>query len=120
MVIYGFEIVTWLRSQMVPATRKTTARDPLRVRQSRKLFRPLSLKLVTSQTKPPRPPTEAAPPPCAPGKAGGLVCAVTVHDVNDKATSSPIVLYIVAKRRSGHLGSARWPRLSRKKFPLLG
>jgi hypothetical protein len=26
--------------------------------------------LVTSITTPPRPPTEAAPPPCAPGKAG--------------------------------------------------
>src|SRR6266404_6494953 len=98
MVIYGFVIVTWLRNWMVPPTRKTTVRGPLRVRQSRKLFRPLSLKLVTSQTEPPRPPTAAAPPPCALGKAGVLVLEVTAHDVENKAASSPVVLYIVARR----------------------
>src|SRR6266404_3110814 len=54
---------------MVPPTRKTTVRGPLLVAQSRKLFGPLSLRFVTSQTVPPRPPTEPAPPPWAPGKA---------------------------------------------------
>src|SRR3984893_16762687 len=69
MVIYGFEIVIWLSNWMVPPTRKTTVRGPLRLTQSRKLFGPLSLRFVTSQTAPPRPPTEPAPPPWAPGNA---------------------------------------------------
>src|SRR5258708_3046040 len=38
---------------------------------ARRLPLPESFKLVTSITTPPRPPSEAAPPPCAPGKAAG-------------------------------------------------
>jgi hypothetical protein len=44
-------------------------RGPLASTQERSEPPPLSLRLVTSITTPPRPPTLAAPPPCAVGKA---------------------------------------------------
>ena len=47
--------------------------------QSRKLLGPLSLRFVTSQTAPPRPPTEPAPPPWAPGKAASGPAGVDVE-----------------------------------------
>jgi hypothetical protein len=53
-----------------PATRKMQVRGPLACTQARKDPVPESFVLVTSITTPPRPPTEAAPPPAAPGKAG--------------------------------------------------
>ena len=41
---------------------------------SRKLPGPLSFRLVTTKTFPPRPPKEYIPPPCAPGNAGIFAC----------------------------------------------
>src|SRR3982751_979003 len=55
---------------MMPATRKTQVREPLCDKQLRSEPSPESLRLVTSMTWPPRPPTDEAPPPCAPGNAG--------------------------------------------------
>jgi hypothetical protein len=54
----------------IPATRKTQVRGPLACTQARKEPVPESFVFVTSITAPPRPPTEAAPPPAAPGNAG--------------------------------------------------
>ena len=54
---------------MRPATRKTHVRGPLAWMHARSEPPPLSLRLVTSITAPPRPPTLDAPPPCAPGNA---------------------------------------------------
>jgi len=54
----------------MPATRNTQVRAPLASTHARSEPAPESFKFVTSKTAPPRPPTEAAPPPCAPGKAG--------------------------------------------------
>jgi hypothetical protein len=54
-----------------PATRNTQVRAPAAITHARSDPAPESLRLVTSMTVPPRPPTEAAPPPCAPGNAAG-------------------------------------------------
>jgi hypothetical protein len=54
----------------IPATRNTQVRGPLASTQARRDPVPESFVLVTSITAPPRPPTAAAPPPCAPGNAG--------------------------------------------------
>jgi hypothetical protein len=54
----------------IPATRKTQVRGPLASTQARKDPVPESFVFVTSITAPPRPPTELAPPPSAPGNAG--------------------------------------------------
>src|ERR1700730_12692462 len=53
-----------------PATRNTQVRGPLACTQARRDPLPESFVFVTPITTPPRPPTEAAPPPEAPGKAG--------------------------------------------------
>lgn len=58
-----------LNGVMMPATRNTQVRGPLASMQARKLPVPESLRFVTSMIAPPRPPTAAAPPPCALGKA---------------------------------------------------
>jgi len=52
-----------------PATRNTQVRGPVAITQARSDPVPESFVFVTSMTAPPRPPTDAAPPPCAPGKA---------------------------------------------------
>src|SRR3954469_10209083 len=69
MVRYGSLMRMPERRLIRPAMRKTTVRGLRRVKQSRALLGPESLRFVTSQTSPPRPPREAAPPPCAPVKA---------------------------------------------------
>jgi hypothetical protein len=61
-----------------PATRKTHVRGPVAMTQARSEPAPESLRLVTSITAPPRPPSEAAPPPCAPGKAASDVLGAGV------------------------------------------
>jgi len=53
-----------------PDTRNTHVRGPEPSRQARKLPLPESFRFVTSITTPPRPPTDSAPPPSAPGNAG--------------------------------------------------
>ena len=55
---------------MIPATRNIQIRGPVAIAQARKLPVPLSFKLVTSITFPPRPPTDREPNPSAPGNAG--------------------------------------------------
>lgn len=57
-------------SFMIPATRNMTIRGPLASAAALKLPFPLSLRFVTSITRPPRPPVANMPPPQAPGKAG--------------------------------------------------
>ena len=64
-----------LKRLIVPPTRKTQVRGPEAETHARRLPAPESLRLVTSMTAPPRPPTETAPPPCAPGKAGTAALA---------------------------------------------
>ena len=59
---------------MMPATLKTTMRGPPASSASRKLPGPLSLRFVTTNTFPPRPPKLYMPPPCAPGNAGIGAC----------------------------------------------
>jgi hypothetical protein len=54
---------------MMPAAR-TTMRGPGASIAARKLPGPLSLRLVTAITLPPRPPVVNMPPPHAPGNAG--------------------------------------------------
>src|SRR5688572_24720520 len=54
---------------IVPPTRNTQMRGPWDSTQARRLPGPLSLRLVTSITVPPRPPKLCAPNPSAPGKA---------------------------------------------------
>ena len=61
-----------------PATRKTHVRGPLPITQARSDPTPKSFRFVTSITRPPRPPVEAEPPPCAPGKAAGVEAGVGV------------------------------------------
>ena len=57
-------------SVIMPPTRKTTVRAPDCVlAQSRKEPPPESLRLVTTQTSPPRPPLAKRPSPSAPGNA---------------------------------------------------
>jgi len=53
-----------------PATRNTQVRGPEAITQARSDPVPESFVLVTSITTPPRPPTDPAPPPCAPGNDG--------------------------------------------------
>src|ERR1700722_1325161 len=55
-----------------PATRNTHVRGPEACTHARSEPEPESLVFVTSITTPPRPPAEAAPPPCAPGNAARL------------------------------------------------
>ena len=62
----------------IPATRNTQVRGPLASTQARRDPVPESFVLVTSITAPPRPPTAAAPPPCAPANAGQFE---PLHDV---------------------------------------
>ena len=54
----------------MPDTRNMQVRGPDASTHARKLPAPLSFRFVTSMTTPPRPPTDAAPPPCAPENAG--------------------------------------------------
>src|SRR3990170_967858 len=54
---------------MVPPTSNTTILAPALPTQVRRLPAPESFRLVTRQIMPPRPPTDTAPLPCAPGKA---------------------------------------------------
>src|ERR1017187_8359117 len=59
---------------MMPATLKTTMRGPADSTASRKVPGPVSARLVTTKTFPPRPPKENFAPPSAPGNAGTLAC----------------------------------------------
>ena len=62
---------------LVPETRKTTVRGPVRTcSASRRLPGPASFRFVTSTTAPPRPPGVSEPKPSAPGKATGWALAV--------------------------------------------
>src|SRR5713226_1562172 len=70
IVRYGMDTCNLERFVIMPDTRKTQVRGPDASTQALKLPVPESLRFVTSMTWPPRPPIEAAPPPCAPGKAG--------------------------------------------------
>src|ERR1700749_21134 len=92
-----------------PATRKTQVRGPDAWTQLRSEPEPESLVVVTSITAPPRPPTDSAPPPSAPGKAGqpefgqlaeepdGDVAAETVtFAVADMLASAWLVAVIVS------------------------
>src|SRR5580693_5084604 len=54
---------------MFPPTRNTQVLGPLASTQARSDPFPESFRFVTSITTPPRPPTDAAPPPSAPGNA---------------------------------------------------
>jgi len=69
MVINGLVITRLDCTSMVPPVRKTTILGPSVSMAARKLPGPLSFRLVTSINLPPRPPTELAPNPSAPGKA---------------------------------------------------
>src|SRR4051794_13951235 len=55
---------------IVPPIRNTTILGPLASTAALKLPTPESLRVVTSMTLPPRPPTLLAPKPSAPGNAG--------------------------------------------------
>ena len=68
--MYGFLICIRDLPVIKPDTRKTQVRGPEASRQARKLPLPVSFRFVTSITTPPRPPTDSAPPPSAPGNAG--------------------------------------------------
>src|ERR1700748_3155463 len=68
--MYGFLICMRDLPVIKPDTRKTQVRGPEASRQARKLPLPVSFRFVTSITTPPRPPTDSAPPPSAPGNAG--------------------------------------------------
>jgi hypothetical protein len=57
------------RTVIVPPVRKTTMRRPDASAQALKLPLPELLRLVTSQTYPPRPPSDDAPKPSAVGNA---------------------------------------------------
>jgi hypothetical protein len=70
MVRNGFVIRYMDAGVTIPATRKMQVRGPLALVHARSEPGPESLRLVTSNTWPPRPPRDAAPPPSAPGKAG--------------------------------------------------
>src|SRR5689334_11625661 len=54
---------------MRPETRNTHVRGPLASMHARKLPEPVSFRFVTRIVVPPRPPSDPAPPPCAPGNA---------------------------------------------------
>ena len=68
--MYGFLICMRDLPVIKPDTRNTQVRGPEASRQARKLPLPESFRFVTSITTPPRPPTDSAPPPSAPGNAG--------------------------------------------------
>src|ERR1700753_15152 len=68
--MYGFLSSMRDRPVIRPDTRNTQVRGPDASRHARKLPLPESFRVVTSITMPPRPPTDSAPPPSAPGNAG--------------------------------------------------
>ena len=72
-------------SLMIPDTLNTIIRAPPWSHASRNEPGPLSLRLVTVMTRPPRPPKLYIPPPSAPGKAGIFACgnSLHVHDLVD-------------------------------------
>src|SRR5580658_3013926 len=78
-----------------PATRKMQVRGPLACTQARKDPVPESFVFVTSITRPPRPPTEAAPPPAAPGKAGHGA-ELQEADSGGDVAGAPTVTFAVA------------------------
>src|ERR1035438_1216355 len=69
MVMNGSAILYGADGLIIPATRKIQVRGPVALVQARRDPQPEPLRWVTSNTCPPRPPAEAAPPPCAPGNA---------------------------------------------------
>src|ERR1700724_3344169 len=95
----------------MPATRKMQVRGPVACTQGRSEPFPLSFVFVTSMTTPPRPPTEAAPPPAAPGKAGqgappqeavwgGVVDAVTVTLAEAILVESALLMAVTVSLRA--------------------
>ena len=70
IVMKGCSISRSRSSRMVPATRKTMVRGPAAAIAARSVPGPLSARLVTAITWPPRPPGVNMPPPHAPGNAG--------------------------------------------------
>src|ERR1700730_15330292 len=70
MVRYGFETCNRDWFTMFPPTRNTQVLGPLASTQARSDPFPESFRFVTSITTPPRPPTDARPPPSAPGNPG--------------------------------------------------
>ena len=84
---------------MMPPTRKTQVRGPEACTQARSEPEPESLRLVTSITTPPRPPSDAAPPPCAPGNAatgpeGAGAAAVTVTEADAVLVLSALLVAV--------------------------
>ena len=58
----------------MPATLNTTIRGPPASQASRNVPGPEFSRLVTTNTRPPRPPKACRPPPSAPGNAGIVAC----------------------------------------------
>jgi hypothetical protein len=68
--MYGFFIVIRLFNFIVPDTSKITTLGPEASQAARRLPGPLSFRLVTLITLPPRPAGVSEPNPSAPGKTG--------------------------------------------------
>src|SRR6185312_5007080 len=64
--------------RIIPATLNTIMRAPPCSQAQRRVPGPLSAKLVTTSTFPPRPPKLYLPPPSAPGNAGMDACGRSV------------------------------------------
>ena len=73
MVTRGSRMTRSEASRIVPATSNRIVRGPCASTAARRLPGPLSARLVTRSTAPPRPPAAKRPAPSAPGKAS--VCA---------------------------------------------
>src|SRR6185295_9773348 len=73
MVTRGSRTTRSEASRIVPATSKRMVRGPRASTAARRLPGPLSARLVTGSTAPPRPPAAKRPAPSAPGKA--RICA---------------------------------------------
>src|SRR5271154_5826098 len=87
MVQNGF--ANWSRDSevMSPATRNTTVRGPEAASAARSEPAPESFRFVTSITMPPRPPTDDAPLPCAPGKAAPIVMGGLGFEANSSESA---------------------------------
>src|ERR1035438_3264802 len=96
MVRKGLEMVNLSDGLISPATRKMQVRGPLALVQARSEPLPESLRLVTSNTWPPRPPADAAPPPCAPGNAGSAPEATGVETVTVEVANLLVSATLVA------------------------
>jgi hypothetical protein len=90
------------RQLIVPPTRNTTVRGPSASHAARSVPGPESARLVTSTTRPPRPPLAFVPNPSAPGKAG-TAAAMAAAQMNN-----PVRLKMQGKRVMNKTSDCLW------------